>query len=104
MEYPSFLLELLLEFCFNFLSNNRNNQKITKHNKKQKKKHDKVLMLAKIKLNSIETLVSEALIDMEISHDEFDVIMKEKKIREDEIKCEECKWKKMRLNSVNSRT
>ena len=37
-------------------------------------------MLAKSKLNSIETLVSQALIDMEISHDGFDVIMKEKKI------------------------
>ena len=61
-------------------------------------------MLAKSKLNSIETLVSQALIDMEISHDEFDAIMKEKKIWEDEIKCEECKSKKMRLNNVNSRT
>ena len=36
-----------------------------------KKKHDKILMLAKSKLNSIETLVSQALIDMEISHKEF---------------------------------
>ena len=35
-----------------------------------KKKH-KILMLAKSKLNSIETLVSQALIDMEISHKEF---------------------------------
>ena len=37
-------------------------------------------MSAKIKLNSIETLVSQALIDIEISHEEFDKIMKEKKI------------------------
>ena len=29
-------------------------------------------MLAKSKLNSIETLASQALIDMEISHEEFD--------------------------------
>ena len=28
-------------------------------------------MLAKSKLNSIETLISQALIDMEISHEEF---------------------------------
>ena len=28
-------------------------------------------MLAKIKLNNIETLVSQALIDMEISREEF---------------------------------
>ena len=35
-------------------------------------------MLAKRKLNSIETLVSQALIDMEISHEEFITILKEK--------------------------
>ena len=34
----------------------------------KKKKHDKILMLAKSKLNSIETLISQALIDMDISH------------------------------------
>ena len=33
----------------------------------KKKKHDKVLILAKSKLDSIETSVSQALIDMEIS-------------------------------------
>ena len=37
----------------------------------KKKKHDKILMLAKTKLNSIKSLVSQALIDMEISHEEF---------------------------------
>ena len=40
--------------------------------------HDKILMLAKSKLNSIETLISQALIDMEISHEEFIAIFKEK--------------------------
>ena len=35
-------------------------------------------MLAKSKLNSIETLVSLALIDMEISHEEVVMILKEK--------------------------
>ena len=35
-------------------------------------------MVAKSKLNSIETLVSQALIDMEISHEEFITIVKEK--------------------------
>ena len=35
-------------------------------------------MLAKSKLDSIETLVSQALIDMEISHEEFNVIIREK--------------------------
>ena len=44
----------------------------------KKKKHDKILMLAKSKPNSIETLISQALIDMEISHEEFITISKEK--------------------------
>ena len=35
-------------------------------------------MLAKSKLNSIETLISKALNDMEISHEEFIVILNEK--------------------------
>ena len=35
-------------------------------------------MLAKSKLNSIETLISQALIDMEISHEEFVAIFKGK--------------------------
>ena len=35
-------------------------------------------MLVKSKLNSIENLISHALIDMEISHDEFVTILKEK--------------------------
>ena len=35
-------------------------------------------MLAKSKLNSIETLISQALIDMEISHEEYITILKEK--------------------------
>ena len=46
----------------------------------KKKKHDKILMLAKTKLNCIENLVSQALIDMEISHEEFSAIIMEKKI------------------------
>ena len=36
-------------------------------------------MLAKSKLNNIETLVSQALIDMEASHEEFNMILKERK-------------------------
>ena len=34
-------------------------------------------MLAKSKLNSIETLISQALIDLDISHEEFITILKE---------------------------
>ena len=67
-------------------------------------------MLAKSKLNSIETLVSEALIDMEISHAELITILKEKdkyekmnvNLRNLSEKLEE-KQENIRLNSVNSR-
>ena len=38
---------------------------------KKKKNHDKVVFLAKAKLNSIEVLNSKTLIDSVISHDEF---------------------------------
>ena len=44
----------------------------------KKKKHDKILTLAKTKLNSIDTLISQALIDMDISHEEFITTLKEK--------------------------
>ena len=44
----------------------------------KKKKHNKILMLAKSKLNRIKTLICEALIDMEINHEEFIIILKGK--------------------------
>ena len=45
---------------------------------KKRKNHDKILMLAKSKLNSIDTLISQALIVMDISHEEFVTILREK--------------------------
>ena len=39
--------------------------------KKKKRKHNKILLLAKSKLNSIKVLISKALINSNISHDEF---------------------------------
>ena len=44
----------------------------------KKKRHDGILMLAKSKLNSIEKLMSKALSDVEISHEEFIMILDEK--------------------------
>ena len=41
---------------------------------KKKKKHDKIVLLAKSKLNSAEVLISKALIDLNISHIEFVLI------------------------------
>ena len=42
--------------------------------KKKKKKHDKTVLLAKSKLNSIEVLISKVLIDWVISHGELVLI------------------------------
>ena len=53
-------------------------KKLLNITRKKKKKHDKILMLAKSKLNSIETLISQALIDINVSHEEFITILKEK--------------------------
>ena len=39
--------------------------------RKKKKKNDKIVLLAKTKLNSMEILISKALIDSNISRDEF---------------------------------
>ena len=39
--------------------------------KKKKKEHEKTVLLAKYKLNSIKDLISKALINSIISHDEF---------------------------------
>ena len=53
-------------------------KKLLKETRKKKKKHSKIIMFAKSKLNSIETLMSQALIDLEISHKEFKTIANEK--------------------------
>ena len=53
-------------------------KKLLSTTRKKKKKHDQILMLAKSKFNSIETLISQVLNDMEISHEEFITIFKEK--------------------------
>ena len=65
-------------------------------------------MLAEIKLNSIETLISQTLIDMDISHEEFLTILKEKNKYEkikDNLRSENEKLDEiMRLSSVKSKT
>ena len=72
-----------------------NNKKLLNIARNKKEKHSKVLMLAKKKVNNIENLVSQVLIDMEVSHEELITILKEKL---------EEKQGNMRLNSVNSRS
>ena len=53
-------------------------KKILKITRKKKKKHNKIITLARNKLNIIETLISQALIDFDISHEEFSKIIYEK--------------------------
>ena len=50
--------------------------------KKRKKKHNKIIALTKDKLNTIDTLLSSALNDSEISHEEFTNIINEANIYE----------------------
>ena len=63
-------------------------------------------MLTKSKLNSIETLVSPALIDLEISHEEFVNIWKARdkyeKMKEN-VRNVSKKQENVRLNSINSK-
>ena len=55
-------------------------KKLLNITRNKKKKHDKTFMLAKSKLRSIETLIPQALIDLDKSHEEFIRILKKKKI------------------------
>ena len=81
-------------------------KKITEYNKKKKKKHDKVLMLSKSKLNSIETLTFQALTDMDIIHEEFVTILKEKdkyeKMKEN-LRSENEEYNIMKLSRIKSK-
>ena len=53
-------------------------KKILNITRKKKKKRNKIITLAKNKLNMIETLISQALIDFDISHEKFSKIIYEK--------------------------
>ena len=72
-------------------------KKLLSITRNKKKKHDKIIMFAKSKLNSIETLISQALVDMEISHEEFVAIFKEKDKYEKMKEMREVKMKNRKL-------
>ena len=55
---------------------------LLKVTKKRKKKHNKIIALAKNKLNTIDTLLSSTLNDSEISHKEFSNIITEANVYE----------------------
>ena len=82
-------------------------KKLLNLTRNKKKKHDRILMLAKSKLNSIETLTSQALIDLDISHEEFIRILKKKDKYErmkENLRSENEEYKIMRLSSIKSKT
>ena len=53
-------------------------KKLLNTTRKKKKKHNQILMLAKSNFNSIDILISQKLINMDISHGEFITIFNEK--------------------------
>ena len=56
---------------------------LLKTTRNKKKKDNKIVMLVRIKLNSLESKISEALINNEIKHEDFmTIINKEKNYRE----------------------
>ena len=81
-------------------------KKLLSITRNKKKKHEKLLMLAKSKFSSIETLISQALIDLNISHEEFVTILKEKdkyKKMKENLRSENEEYKIMRLSSIKSK-
>ena len=54
-------------------------KKLLKTTRNKKKKYNKIVMLARSKLNSIENKISKALMDNEISHEDFETIINEEK-------------------------
>ena len=54
-------------------------KKLLKATRNKKKKHNKIFILARSKLNSIESKISEALMNNKISHKDFLAIINEEK-------------------------
>ena len=54
-------------------------KKFLKTIRNKKKKHNKIVMLARSKLNSIESKIFKALMDNEVSHEDFETIINQEK-------------------------
>ena len=54
-------------------------KKLLKATRNKRKKHNKIVMLARSKLNSIESKIAEALINNQISHEDFITIINEER-------------------------
>ena len=66
-------LSLAFSFCTKLV------KKLLKATRNKKKKHNKIVMLARSKLNSIEIKISEALINNQIIHEDFITIINEER-------------------------
>ena len=96
-----------MKFYFNFVFGNRNKKKLLSAIRNKKKKHGRILVMAKSKLNSIENLILQALNDMGVSHEEFVTLLKEKgkydKMKESfKSAVKDEKEKNVRLNNMHN--
>ena len=91
----------------------RINKSLLKVTKKRKKKHNEIIALSKSKLNMIDTLLSSALNDSKISHEEFTNIITEKNIYENikenikdiaELSSLECKAESSSLECIEEKS
>ena len=73
MGITSASLSLAFSLCTRLI------KKLLKATRNKKKKHNKIVMLARSKLNSVESKISEFLISNQISHEDFITIINEKK-------------------------
>ena len=71
-----------LTFILLFTISTEINKSLLQLTKKRKKTHNKIMTLAKNELNMIDTLLSSALSDSKISHEEFSNIITEKNMYE----------------------
>ena len=74
-----------VSFGFKFSISTGIVKKLLTTTRNKKKKHNKIVILARSKLNSIESKISETLKNNEVSHDDFMAIINE------ERKCRELK-------------
>ena len=76
--------------------------KFLKTIRNKNKKHNKIVMLGRGKLNSIESKTSKALMDNEVSHEDFDTIInEEKKYWESKESIRMMNWQKRDAEKVN---
>ena len=74
---PAGIIEASCGLAFSITS--RFMKKFLKATRNKKKKHNKIVMVARSKLNSIESKIFKALMGNEISHKDFETIINEEK-------------------------